>query len=73
MSGSQTRGRIDEEQILDHIRNSETGFSTAPGIASELGYSRQGIDRRLRSLQDRGLVEQQKLNPKMAIWRLAEN
>jgi biotin operon repressor len=73
MSKGQTRGKIDDEQILNVIKESDSGFSTAPDIASKLGYSRQGIDKRLRALRDRGLVKQEKLNPKMAIWRLAEN
>lgn len=67
---SDGRRTVKDSQIIEELRAAEDGYLTAPELADRLGITRQGMYRRLVDLEERGIVEQQKLNPSAGIWKL---
>jgi predicted transcriptional regulator len=67
MSPAKWNVKVSDERILSLVRDSD-GMATAPGIAEQLDMTRQGVHKRLRQLEDDGLVEQRKLNATTAVW-----
>lgn len=61
---------VPEEAYLEAIRDHEP-YATSSKIADELGITRQGVDKRLRSMAEEGKVESVTVGNTI-VWNIAE-
>jgi len=63
-----------EDRIIEQFRQAETPFLTAVDIAEAIGMTRQGVNQRLKQLEERGVVERKKVGSRaVAYWLVEEN
>jgi predicted transcriptional regulator len=60
-----------EDRIIAQFRQAETPFLTAVEIADAIGMTRQGVNQRLKQLEERDIVERKKVGSRAVAWWLA--
>lgn len=67
-----TRGEVDDEELIDAIRNAEYPYSTASRIAEDLPISSQAVGERLRRMADDGRLVRDKVSARGVVYMLPE-
>lgn len=63
---------VSDEEILSLISDSSDPVISAPELADDLPVSKTAVYKRLRDLQERGLVESKKIGQGRAWWLTPE-
>jgi DNA-binding Lrp family transcriptional regulator len=68
---SAQRKRVTDQDILEEFRQSPDAFLTAAEIAESIPMTRQGVNNRLKRLEEEGLVKRKKAGSRAVGWWLA--
>jgi len=66
------RKKISDDEILSLLRESEGHVSSAPDLAKKADMTRQGLFKRLETLEENDLVRKHKLSARTVVWQLVE-
>lgn len=68
MSAQSKRKKVTDEQIIQLFKDSDDPVLTAPELTECLPISRQQVNKRLRDLRDRGLLESKQSGSGQVWW-----
>jgi CTP-dependent riboflavin kinase len=71
MSGAGRRPTVTDEEVIREIALVSGPVAVSSELTDRLGMSRQGVDKRLRDLEDRGLLES-KIAGRTRIWWISK-
>jgi predicted ArsR family transcriptional regulator len=73
MSGAHGNQKVTDEELLEAFDDIEGPFVTAGELADLLPISRTAINKRLKDLRSRGVIESKKPTKTMVGWWLSDD
>lgn len=68
MASGSNRQKVEDIEIIDVMRESEDPFVTAKDVAEQLPITRQQANKRLRQLEDEGIVRSKSTGSGAGWW-----